>query len=166
HLQGDGVVTMQYRGGRVDLARYEWRHNAPLSLAYALDDYAGFKAAHHDGPTNPLSAEYWHYQPSDGLQPQAGKCFSIDDGILGISTDIPPESLSDLEYVAVFTDGVSQIDGLDWKQAVLELLAFKTTAGEFAKRRLNRMVKDAQKTGKGPMDDIAYAVIHIQQDAL
>jgi hypothetical protein len=47
---------------------------------------------------------------------------------------------------------------------VLDLLGFNSTTGEFAKRRLNQFVKQAQKIGKGPMDDIAYAVIHIEPE--
>jgi len=58
---------------------------------------------------------------------------------------------------------VTQIDGVDWKDAVVQFLAFKNTAGEFAKRRMIRGIKDANKKGRGPFDDISYAVIGVQQ---
>jgi len=164
HLQGDGVLACVWRDGRVDMARYEWKHNTPLYLAYALDGYAAFIAAHGgDLAAESLSAESWQYSPALGLQAQAAETFRLDEGMRGITRLFSAEALAGLAYLAVFTDGVSQIDGVDWKDAVLQLLAFKTSAGEFAKRRMNRLVKDALKTGKGPVDDIAYAVIQVAE---
>ena len=89
---------------------------------------------------------------------------SLAEGIGAVTIPIRPEELGDLEFLAVFSDGVTQIDGLDWKDAVVQLLAFKTTEGEFAKRRMIRLIKDAQAKGKGPVDDIAYAVVRIIQE--
>lgn len=165
HLQGDGVVALQYRNGRIDLWRYDWNHNIPLYLAYALDDYVDFRAAHYYASDDALAVEYWIYTPEHGFEQQPKLDYSVDQGIMGITTDISADTLAQLRTLAVFSDGACQIDGMDWKQTVLGLLAFKSTTGEFAKRRLNRFVKEAQKTGKGPMDDIAYAVIHIERAA-
>ena len=55
-----------------------------------------------------------------------------------------------------------QADGMNWQDAVLDLLAFKNLNGEFAKRRMIRFIKDSKKNDKkGPLDDISFAVIRI-----
>ena len=40
-------------------------------------------------------------------------------------------------------------------------MSFKNTTGAFAKRRMVRGLKNMDKLGKDPMDDISYAVIGI-----
>jgi serine/threonine protein phosphatase PrpC len=70
--------------------------------------------------------------------------------------------MEEIEFIALFSDGVTQVDGVDWEDAVVELLSYKGTAGEFVKRRMIRAIKDWQKIGKGPTDDIACAVIGIE----
>ena len=57
--------------------------------------------------------------------------------------------------VSAVSNGVTQVDGMDWRDVVAELLSFKSTEGDFVKRRMNRFLKDCQKHGKGPIDDIA-----------
>ncbi len=47
--------------------------------------------------------------------------------------------------------------------AVSSLLAFKNTTGEFAKRRMIRGIKDFHQVGRGPIDDISFAVVRIEQ---
>ncbi|MDO8754959.1 MAG: hypothetical protein Q7J80_13765, partial [Anaerolineales bacterium] len=74
---------------------------------------------------------------------------------------IPQDVLELLEFVAVFSDGATQVDELDWKDVVVQSMAFKTAEGEFAKRRMSRLIQDSQKTGRGPIDDISYAVTRI-----
>lgn len=161
HLQGDGVVAMKSRSSEIRMTRYDWADNMPLYPAYAGDGFQEFISAHGgDLGAIKLTSQHWLYEPENGFIEQGGEEFTLSQGIRGITI---PLALEDLEYIAVFTDGVTQVEGVDWKDATLKLLAFKTTAGDFAKRRCIRFIKDSQRTGKGPLDDIAYAVIRIDQ---
>jgi len=159
HVQGDGVVAWQYSDGHIMMVRFDWMDNKPLYPAYAGDHFVAFIAA-HGGDVNAarLTRDTWELAPGKDFFQFALEEYSLGQGISGIG--LPFDPADQPRFIAVFTDGVTQIEGLDWKDAVAQLLSFKTTAGEFAKRRLIRMVKDAQQDGRGPLDDLAYAVIH------
>ena len=117
----------------------------------------------HGGDINEkrLTKECWEYSSDGELLQLPSEEFTLGEGICGVTQPIPQDVLETTDCIAVFSDGVTQIEGLDWKDAVVELLAFKTTEGEFAKRRMIRFIRDAQKDSKGPLDDIAYAVVRV-----
>ncbi len=160
HIQGDGVTVCRERSGSIWVCRYEWMDNKPFYPFYAKDHFAGF-ILNHGGNINAkrLTKECWKYNPDKGFEQLPGEEIALGEGVDGIVVPITAGQLENMNCFAVFTDGVAQIEGLDWKEAVVQLLAFKTIEGEFAKRRMIRVIKDAQKIGKGPQDDIAYAVI-------
>jgi len=164
HLQGDGVVALRFTDGSTILHRYEWANNTPLYPAYADDNFRRFIAAHSDDlEAHLLTCERWEHLNSKFNQLD-GVSYTLSEGIRGITITLNAEMVKNLDLIAIFSDGVSQVENIDWKDAVLQLLAFKSTEGEFAKRRLNRFVKDAMKAGRGPIDDIAYAVIRLVKE--
>jgi len=92
----------------------------------------------------------------------------------GIRINFSAEEVDNLEYVAIFSDGVTRIDLLDWKKAVLDLIDLRSFVGPMVGRRLPYFVKDtlklkkpskndsdAQKFGDGALDDLSFAVIAI-----
>ena len=174
HLQGDGVIALKHRSGEIDLFRYDWLDNRPVYTAYAGDSYAGFIAAHGgDRMARKLEYQHWHYFPEGKREYELWYSggHTLADGIGGITIALeldkvyghaPSAELDDeLEYVAVFTDGVTRFKDLEWKDAARQLLAFKTAKGEFAKRRAIRAIRDAEKSGNTPMDDVGMAVIRV-----
>ena len=154
HVQGDGVIALGRDDGRIVAGRFEWSLNAPAYPTYADDGFAAFKAFYAHEPT-PLTLEWWSVTAT-GADHLDNVRFNLDEALSGITLDYP---LAGLDRIAVFTDGVSQIDGIDWKDAVRSLLAFKTRQGAFARRRMNRFIRDVSLSGHGPLDDLAYAVI-------
>jgi hypothetical protein len=154
-VQGDGAIAWKLRSGDVHMRRYEWAGNIPFYPAYCGADRAAFIAAHGGDPGTMAVSE---------ISLTAERGLTLAEGMAGIAVAFTAEALSLVEYVAVFTDGIAQIDGVDWRDAVTEFLAFKNNVGEFAKRRMIRGIRDMQKIGKGPVDDIAYAVIHIKEE--
>lgn len=161
HLKGDGVVAYKTLGGHIVMYRYDWADNRPFYPAYVKDNLERF-IADHGGNINTARLTCTCCEHSqDGFTQPTQKAFTLGEGIRGITIPFPPEDIQNLDCVAVFSDGVTQIEGLDWKDAVMQLLAFKTIEGEFAKRRMIRVIKDAQKTGRGCLDDIAYAVVRV-----
>jgi hypothetical protein len=163
-VQGDGVVALKYRDGSIVMTRYEWPQNAPFYPTYlveGIDAFVEFQGGDVDAKV--VRACSWAIN-SEGIYTKVSSdLHSIATGIRGFHTffNIGDE----VEYVAIFTDGVTQIENVDWKDAVRSFMGFKTTAGEFAKRRMITGIKETQKVGKGPMDDISYAVIHIKKDS-
>jgi hypothetical protein len=162
HIQGDGVVAWQHMDGRITMTRLDWADNAPFYPVYANDGYAEF-VRYHGGnvDANRLTSETWEYRPDGSCEPTDNRDYTLGEGIRGTSLFLPAD---DLRVVAVFTDGVTQIESVDWKDAVVQLLSFKATRGAFAKRRMMRVVKDARQLGNGPLDDLAYAVIYVESE--
>ncbi len=166
HLQGDGVVAFKYVTGQIILLRYDWDDNMPCYPVYGFNNFVQFIAAQGgDATAQRLHIESWEYNPDTQQFVHVDtEGVALGNAVRGLTLPIMPEVLANgLEFVAVFTDGVTQIEGQDWKQAVIDLLAFKNVAGAFAKRRMIRHIKDSQKSGRGPMDDIAYSVIRIAE---
>jgi len=167
-IQGDGVIAYKLSSGIIHMYRYDWENNEPFYPAYMLGRLDNFVKRHGgDLCSTPLSYDYWEYDPEIGKDnPKLG--FSVVEENVkitlaqGIETVmVPIPKADDIAFVAVFSDGVTRVDQVDWKTAVVELLAFKTEPGDFAIRRMNGFLKEAAKLGKGPGDDIAYAVLHL-----
>ncbi|MCR4323276.1 MAG: protein phosphatase 2C domain-containing protein [Candidatus Azambacteria bacterium] len=166
HILGDGAVALKYRTGRIVFYRFDWDNNMPAYAAYADDSFHGFIAAHGGDPLlTALKREKYVYMPENGFSATETEFYTTAEGIEGMTIPITPiDIFVGLEYVAVFSDGVDQVEDIEWKDVIIRLLSFKNITGEFAKRRMIRFIKESQEIGKGPLDDIAYAVIHIAQD--
>lgn len=164
HVQGDGVFAVQTKKGEIFMTRLDWQDNKPCYPVYAEDSYRSYIAAQGGDLTQPaLMVQNWSREVDGSYQEVFSQEVSLADGLLGWKQDISSEELVDLEYISVFSDGITQIEGIDWKDAVSQALAFKSPNGEFVKRRLNRMTRDSEKLGKGPLDDIACACVKVSQ---
>lgn len=167
-VQGDGVIAKAYRDGSTALVAYQWDNNTPLYPAYAADNYKSFIRAHGDDPScHSLQVEHHYQDVGGGIQINL-QSISLGEAIKGITQEISRDEIEGLSFLAVFTDGVMQVEGMHWKDAVLQLLAFKNVEGEFAKRRMIRFIKDSRNGGekKGPLDDISYAVIRVENEKI
>lgn len=163
HVHGDGVVAVKYRNGSMEMFRFEWPQNMPFYSVYKHENLDAFIQA-HGGDTHAeiVHQEGWNVDGEGCLTQHADVYLSMTQGIEGMQLMFHAEQ--EVEYVAIFSDGVTQIDNVDWKDAVRMFMNFKSTAGEFAKRRMIAGIKETMKDGKGPLDDISYAVIHITND--
>lgn len=162
HLRGDGVIAALSNAGVLTLVRVEWANNMPYYPAYTGNGLAGF-IRHHGGNLEGAAATWqqWQGTGANSLRQVASGTLSLRQGIEGYTWAFTAEGLAELRYLAVFTDGVTQVDNLPWQQAAHALLAFKSTSGDFAKRRMNRFLRDVESLGKGPLDDLGYAVIQL-----
>ena len=164
HVRGDGVIAFLHTDGLLELRRYEWNQNMPLYPAYFEDNFTAFANAHRLEEDRALTEETWTYRAARGFYCSARLARSVKAGIHGVTTNLERSMMNEVAFIAVLTDGVTQVEGIDWKDAVVSLMSFKSVAGSFAKRRMIRFIKDAQKNGKGPLDDIAYAVIRVEKE--
>lgn len=163
HVQGDGVVALKYRDGQILITRYEWANNTPFYPSYGDGDLEKFVEAHGGNLDAIRLTSTTVIKKLDGSYADIdSKGYTLREGLEGVLFDILEKDLEQVEYVAVFSDGVTQVDNVDWKVAVPDFLSFKSVAGDFAKRRMIRGIKDMQQNGKGPVDDISYAVIRIE----
>lgn len=158
YCYGDGVIAYRDDSGSLYAITYEWLENAPFYPIYRGALQERF-IDHHDDQVEPraLTRELWQLTPTEELRERV--VFSALDGSTGVedgSTNFDDLPITD---AAVFTDGVQQVDGMSWQEAVRQLLAFKSTEGRFAARRMNGFLKNLRQTGRGPLDDIAYAVV-------
>lgn len=159
-IHGDGVVAFRHRDGGLRIVRLEWDRNMPSYPIYAADNYEPFAYDH------------------GGLDVGAAKVIEVRDGALSermmqvqsVMRGYRFTEHTDISAVAVFSDGVCQVDGVDsngvinWIDVVTELMAFKTKKGDFVKRRMNAFLRDVEKIGRGPIDDIAMAAIVIEEE--
>lgn len=166
HIQGDGVVAFKFKDQRILMHRFEWEDNRPFYPAYAETRLADFVAAHgNDLQALRLRSETWEVAANNQKQLLQTNDYTLSQGLQGLIINLDQNLISQgLEFIAVFSDGVTQIDNVNWQDAVIEFLGFKNTKGEFAKRRMIRGIQEMIKANKGPLDDIAYAVIQLNQD--
>lgn len=159
-MLGDGVFAERRADGRLFMERVEWADNMPAYRAYHQDDFVAFNAAQAKN-FFPTSTSQFHLRElgADSSSWESGS--DLPTSILGKEWFSNSQDMADLIDVAIFSDGVAQVEGMDWRDVVAELMAFKSTEGDFVKRRMNRFLKDCLRHGKGPIDDISMAAIHI-----
>lgn len=163
HVRGDGAVAWKYPDGNIEMTSFEWgidHTDPPFYPAYALHDTAleAFKLHYSVYPEGAMRSMR-HTVTSEGATKLEGITYSLNEGIEGIRLPIPPEA----QMVAIFTDGVMQVPGLEWYEVIEQLLAFKSSKGLFVKRRMRRFLDTRAKEGSHPGDDLAYAVIDLQE---
>lgn len=172
-VQGDGVAAVVYTDGTMEVHQFDWKGKgangmevgAPFYPSYGQEGAVQFLREFHGGNIlveRPIH-QVWHVSANGEFQQQEPIAHVFRDVMDGVAIPIDREKFigGNIRCVAVFSDGVMQVDGVDWKDAVLCFLAFKQMAGQFVTRRMMRQVKIWQKTGKGPLDDLACAAVHV-----
>lgn len=158
HVLGDGVVAL-VKGDETHLFKYEWSQNLPLYPVYSSDNFESFVEAHGgDLNSERFTREHWVYTAEGQYLKLEDQKYQLGDALFGSSISV---DTGGLDYILLASDGVCQVDGTDWKDVTRELLAFKTTKGSFLKRRAMRFIKESQKVGRGPIDDISCAAIKV-----
>ena len=160
-LIGDGVIAAKRLNGEVVMTRIDWANNMPLYRAYAADEYREFTMAHGGALARAAMVTRLTRHP-DGSETEKKMPQPLYEMLPGFGDHV---GVRDFEFIAVFSDGVCSVPGVYWHEVVLELMDFKSTEGSFVKRRMNRFISDAEKSGRPPADDISMACIHIGQVA-
>lgn len=160
HLHGDGVIAYVISGA-LYLMRYDWDGNRPAYPIYNADIFRNNFVEAHGGDPGAHRLTVTGCTIMDDWRNDWHGSMSLAEGMRGVSHIFEHAQPT---VACVFSDGICQVDGIDWVQAVQQCLAFKTTAGEFAKRRMIGFVRESQKIGRGPLDDIAYAVVRAEEE--
>lgn len=165
-VKGDGVIALKSKDGKILASNFEWEDNTPYYPAYKNGSLDKFIEAHgNDLGRIRFNEEAWVIKDKGDCFLSETNEYTLAEGIEGVTVSISEQELKEeLEFVAIFSDGVTQVDGLDWREAVFNFMNFKSLKGEFAKRRMIREIKNISKKSKGPLDDISYAVIRIDNE--
>jgi hypothetical protein len=164
-IHGDGVVAFKYRSGAMEIIRYDWLDNTPYYPAYVGVGDEAFIAAHGgDLDVMRFGEERWRREPEGEWVTEGKKELTLREGMAGIVLSIPKEKIeNELAFAAVFSDGITQIEKTKFTAAISKFMSYKNIRGEFVKRRSINAIKEAQKSGLRIMDDIANAVIAIEE---
>lgn len=171
-IQGDGVVAVKFRNGSLVSHKFEWAKNAPFYIAYSDADAKVYVENIHGGKKeDAVMSQSTIVTNSEGkVVEEFFEETSFDESKKGKIIRLTKETLLEIDFIAVFSDGITQIGKLTssefepWSEAVSDFLAFKNFEGEFAKRRMIRELRNLEKNSLGPVDDIAYAVVRIDHD--
>ncbi len=163
HLDGDGVVFLRGKDKEEIMVKISWDKEMPYYPIYRYSEEEFIKAHGGDRHLAAVTEEWWQRTGTGAWKLLQEKRVSIHNGMKGFTFWF---NLLEIEFdcIAVFSDGVSQVENIDWKEAVTQLVAFKTTAGEFVKRRAMRFISESKNVGKGPLDDISCAVVLIKNE--
>lgn len=171
-VQGDGAIGIRYTNGQIFSLRYEWlpvkidgvERSVPFYPTYSSVERARFENLHLSSGLGDLRYEVTNSRGDRQL-------LSIAHGISGsnhfvnladVRTD-EHECPFEVSSVAVFSDGVSQVDNWTWQEVVHELMSVPNYHGEFVKRKLAFAIRKFKSRGKGPLDDISMAAIYIDR---
>jgi len=160
---GDGVFALKKRSGAIEVHIVSFSENAPDYPSYLAD--ARRRSLVYAQSTNEKSVISLSISPTgEVLDRSVRRCVSGAEIIEGRAVE--------LESIAIASDGVqsfaktvvsetSRVDErLALEQVLPELLAFKSRAGAFVQRRMNRFRRDCVQRGWRHDDDLAIAAIH------
>jgi hypothetical protein len=147
-VAGDGVIAVRDKSGEITAWLIEYNPSAPEYPSYRLDplrheqfrtEFSPFKRAYKwssvAGHTTTKQTDEFLFQ------------MRFDHG--------------DPEVVAVMSDGVGTFEGMQWHEVVAELMNFKNVKGHFVQRRMKRFLKNCQKDGIAPYDDVSMAAVYL-----
>lgn len=166
HVAGDGVVAVVDIEGNMEVRRFLWEDNAPHYPFYDLHQQDQFVAFHgNDLLASRLSEERWCIGENGFKKFLSSNSYSLIRGMQGITLDLSADwQNGTLAFISVFSDGVEQVDNIEWLDAVRECLTYKNTNGLFVKRRMMRFIKESAKIYKGPLDDISCATLYVPKN--
>lgn len=158
-MYGDGNIITVLKDGRVFIEHIEFPENMPYYPLYETD--MSYKQA---------------YRKQIGKKKAIRTISVLDDYSYRMSSCsekeyddylISPWDINEVEYLILSSDGLDSFynplyPGDNHKADVIrQLVNFKSSSGEFLKRRVTRMVKDLEKQGWMHADDLGIAAFHI-----
>lgn len=110
---------------------------------------------------------YGTYKLGSGLKEfEITEQYSLEQGMRGVHISFSEKEMQDIECIALFTDGIHQMTGLDWKDAMKRMLSYteeellahdaKPRERGFARQQLAGLLR----RNFVPMDDVSVSAIH------
>lgn len=158
-LFGDGVLILKHLDGAVTFFNVQYSDNAPFYLNYRR--YPELCAQWNHAYGGQERVVVVHKLDAQGeLMELRTERASARTPAFALSI---PLANNDIQVAMLATDGATTC-GEGLFSAICELAAFKSSAGEFLKRRVARLMRDWQKTGQQPTDDLAVVGLWLEKD--
>jgi hypothetical protein len=168
-LFGDGVIAARHRDG-IDVTIMDWAGNMPGYLSYLLapDRLAAFliasESAARDEGRAACRITRLRIAPDGTCGPATQRGLDAAAGLRGIEIVWPGEAdnpdTAPPDIVAVLSDGVLQIQGVGWADALTEIMDVKAAReGRFVARRMARALGRFARQGGRLGDDLAMGAV-------
>lgn len=161
YAYGDGCLVQVDREGTLRAMQLSYQKNMPYYLSYWID--------------KPRRESYLASNQGGKAVLTIRQTTAQHEEIIQCDYDAPlvfSFALATTRLVALASDGVSsfyqaetQIKIPVW-DVCTELVGYKTTKGDFVKRRVRRMLKDYEQQGIAPTDDLSVATLLISHSEL
>lgn len=158
YVYGDGYIVTVNREGDLAYMSFSYEKNMPYYLTYWTDKARRemYLTSNRDGKGVVTITEYREGQKN----------------LRHMDCDSPLTFtfvMNEYRLLALTSDGVSSFLSIEEnkkipvKDVLEQLVAYKTTKGDFVKRRTRRMIKNYEKQGIYPMDDLSIATLLISR---
>ena len=158
YVYGDGYIVTVNREGELAYIKFSYEKNMPYYLMYWIDKTRRelYLMNNRDGKDVVTITEY-----HDG-----------QENISQMDCDSPlmfTFVMNEYRLLALTSDGASSFLSVEdnrkipVKDILEQLVAYKTTKGDFVKRRTRRMIKNYEKQGIYPTDDLSIATLLISR---
>ena len=156
YVYGDGYIVTVNREEELAYIKFSYEKNMPYYLTYWIDKTRRemYLTSNQDGKDVVTITEYRDEQ----------------ENLRQMDCDSPlmfTFAKNEYRLLALTSDGVSSFLSVEdnrkipAKDILEQLVAYKTTKGDFVKRRARRMVKNYEKQGVYPTDDLSIATLLI-----
>lgn len=165
NFYGDGMLVVENSNGCLETVNISYSLNSPYYLSYKINPKR--KLDYHAMKVTKRVLNFSEYTNIQEEHPQYNIAEEIAyDHIFSLKIDL---SKKDYKKIMICTDGIESFLKENEKPTQKELLKilrscldFKTTAGEFLKRRMSRVLKDLKSEGWDHYDDLTAGAILLE----
>ncbi len=170
HVLGDGMVILKYRDENIVFRSFNWQGNMPYYPSYIGVDMEQFITTHRNiEEANKSLVIRESFVLPDTEPTTTEHLVPLEEAIKGYVLHFDRAMLEELDSIILCSDGVesfrSDEGAIETLKVVKEISSFKTSTGDFVKRRLTRLLDTFAKEGIKAFDDVACAAIHFNHNS-
>lgn len=163
YMRGDGAIAIKYRNGDLIVNEVKFHSGAPYYLSYDLSKSKELAYIEQFG-TDKSFIKYNNASDTLELEHHCLPYHALIADVLDLDTidsiTLMSDGIDALQYKNTYT-GERNVNLLKIRPTIRNALAFKNYNGEFVQRRMNRFMRDIDKMGVEPFDDISVATIWV-----
>ena len=176
-MYGDGYIIAIMKDGNFEVAFNEFEGNAPYYLSYQIDQerdklFRDFSKQFND--ESQVLTRYFSVKPEGNFATRESRYLSINPSghfYTRQRFDIPiifTYPLDSLKTLLIFSDGIGSFvnensSRISYLRILKHFTDFKTTSGEFIKRRARKAIEELSKEGIRNTDDVSVAGFMIEE---
>jgi serine/threonine protein phosphatase PrpC len=161
---GDGAIALKRRSGEIVVHSVAYAESFPRYPSYLAD--AGRMAALAERAENVKVVTETHFAPDGAVVSRAS---SSNDR----ASEVVTADVGEFDFVVALSDGIHSFvesaasettrrsEHVSFEKVLPALLAFKSPAGAFARRRVSRFSVECGRRGWHHRDDLAVAAVYL-----